>query len=160
MRCHACNSEMTCQFGEYHYVESGLDNVYLTDVEIWSCPCGEEVVGIPKVPALHTLIAQDILGKRSPLAPEEIRFLRKNLAMPAKDLADLVGVDPATVSRWEHGKQVPNSATDRLVRVIYAIEKDLSPKDLVDGFHGIGSGPILTFVIRIEREKWSEIGAE
>lgn len=155
MRCPGCNSEMTCRLGEYHYQESGLDNLYLTDVEIWRCSCGEEVVGIPNLPGLHDLIARAIVHKKSLLSGREIRFLRKNLALPAKELASLLGVDPATVSRWENGKQTPGPLADRCIRMVYAGRKDLALDELMEVFSSIHPDGELPLPLRLTRREWA-----
>ena len=154
MRCPTCQAEMSCRLGEYHYLESGLGNVYLLDVEIWTCPCGEEVVGIPNVPGLHDLIGRDIVHKKSYLGGAEIRFLRKNMAMPAKEFAALLGVDPATVSRWENGKQSPGALADRFIRMVYAARKGLAMEDLMTDFPTIQAGDELPLPFKIPRERW------
>ncbi len=154
MRCPNCNNEMSCKLGEYHYLESGLENVYLLGVELWSCPCGEEAVGIPNVPGLHEVIAHEIVHKKSFLSGPEIRFLRKAMGMAAKVFAELLGVDPATVSRWENEKQSPGGANDRLVRMIYAAHKGLSLEDLMADFPAIQPDGDLPLPFRIPRERW------
>ena len=154
MPCPTCGSEMSCRLGEYHYRESGLDNLYLTEVEIWECPCGEEVVGIPNLPGLHDLIARTLVQKKSFLKGGEIRFLRKNLALPAKDFAALLGVDPATVSRWENGKQTPGPLADRFIRMVYAASKGLPLEQVMEGFSSIGPDAELPLHFRLPRRLW------
>jgi transcriptional regulator with XRE-family HTH domain len=53
------------------------------------------------------------------LQPEEIKFLRKDLHLKAKELALTLGVTASTVSRWENGKKEIGEAHDRLFRSIY-----------------------------------------
>jgi transcriptional regulator with XRE-family HTH domain len=53
---------------------------------------------------LHRAIANALAKKPFPLSGEEIRFLRKNIGIPAKKLAAVLGIAPETLSRIENGK--------------------------------------------------------
>ncbi|MBI4800211.1 MAG: helix-turn-helix domain-containing protein [Desulfarculus sp.] len=155
MRCPSCSTEMTCRLGEHQYSESGLRGVYLSDVELWECPCGERAVGIPAVPELHRLLGQELVRKRSLLDGAEIRFLRKNLGLAAKDFADLLGVDKATVSRWENDKQGPDRSTDRLIRLVYGGHKGISLPWLMEQFADIAEQQTPAPPLRVPRSFWS-----
>lgn len=155
MRCPYCGREMKCRQGEYHYIESGLDNVYLTDVELWECECGELAASIPAIPELHLLIGQYLVKKNALLSGPEIRFLRKNMGIAAKGLAGLLGVDKATVSRWENGKQVPDRSTDRLIRLLYAAQKGIAMAALVENFPHIAGEQVPSEPFRVPRAVWS-----
>ncbi len=154
MRCPNCRREMDYSVGEHHYTECGLENVYLRDVEIWRCPCGEEVVSIPAMPELHRLIAQWLIRKQDLLTGAEIRFLRKSMGLPAKEFAAVVGVEPSTVSRWENGKQSPDRANDRLIRLLYAQSTGLVSSDLIKDFPHLGSRQEPAPPVHIPRELW------
>lgn len=146
---------MTCRLGEHHYLESGLDNVYLVDVELWECPCGENAVGIPAVPELQRVIGEVLLRKKTLLTGKEIRFLRKNIGIPSKKFAETLGVDQATVSRWENEKRLPDKPTDRLIRLVYAYEKGIPPKALLQDFPEISSELAPPLPMRIPRTWWT-----
>ena len=130
MRCHICKKEMVCKKEDYHYGECGLNNVYLIDMEIFRCSCGEEIVSIPMVPELNTVIGKGLIVQKAPLSGEEIRFLRKNLGLTSKKFAKYLDINKSTVSRWESGKQVPSSTHDRLIRIVYAGIKGIDSKVL------------------------------
>ncbi|MFP4349463.1 MAG: type II TA system antitoxin MqsA family protein [Desulfococcaceae bacterium] len=120
-------AEMACRKEKHQYTESGLDNIYLDNVEYCRCPtCGEESVHIPSMANLHRLIGFCLIQKRSLLSGKEIRFLRKNLGLKANEIADIMGVDIATVSRWESGKQPMSKPNDRFFRLVYSGIKGLS----------------------------------
>ena len=131
MRCLECQEEMSCRIGEYHYAESGLNNVYLEGVEICSCDsCGETVAIIPAITELHSKIGQSLLSKKSLLIGKEIRYLRKNMGMTATKLAKILAVDNATISRWERGPDNKiDKGYDRLLRLVYAAIKGFSVDD-------------------------------
>ena len=110
---------MKKQKGEYRYTESGLDNVVLTGVTMYKCACGEAVPELKNVGRIHRAIADALTKKKSRLYGQEVRFLRKEIGMTAKDLAGLLSVNPVTVSRWESGKEKVGSVSDKLIRMLY-----------------------------------------
>ena len=130
MKCPICKSEMESKLESYHYVESGLDNVQLDGIDVFRCTCGEEVISIPAMPELHSLIAFELIKKKSLLNSREIRFLRKNMGLTGKVLAKYIGVDNATLSRWENNAQTIDKSHDRLLRLIYSNIKEI-PTDSI-----------------------------
>ena len=123
-KCPTCGGmRVAFQRGHHHFLESGLDNVHLTNVEIGVCgDCGERIVAIPHSPELMKSIGEGILLKPTSLNGAEIRFLRKNLRLKISEFAQLIGVDRVTVSRWENEHEKPSRSADRLVRLTYAVE--------------------------------------
>lgn len=126
-KCPTCGSEhFVFEKAHHHFLESGLDNVHLTNVEIGTCAdCGEKIVSIPHSTELMRLIGESILLKPTNLNGAEIRFLRKNLHLKINEFARLLGVDRVTVSRWENEHEKPSRAVDRLVRLTYAVESNV-----------------------------------
>lgn len=105
----------------YQYRLSGLSNVWLSGITVLECPlCKTEFPKrIPRIGELHRVIADCLIAKKSPLTGEEIRYLRKYAGFPAKDLAVVLGVTPAYLSRVETGKKDSlGAAAERLVRVL------------------------------------------
>lgn len=120
-KCYSCGGEIEIiKDKPYHYNECGLD-VVLCGITQYTCPsCGESYASIPNIQKLHRLIGAYICQKRKALLqPEEIKFLRKDLHLKAKELAALLGVTASTVSRWENGKKEIGEAHDRLFRSVY-----------------------------------------
>lgn len=112
----------------YDYSECGL-NVVLHGITQYYCDsCGESFAEIPDISKLHRLIGANICTKKKAiLKPAEIKFLRKNLQLKAKELAKAMGVNVSTFSRWENGKKEISDGYDRLLRslyMMYASEKD------------------------------------
>ena len=132
-RCPTCGGEhFAFKKTHHHFLESGLDNVHLTNVEIGICSeCGEEIVSIPQSTELMKLIGESVLLKPANLNGAEIRFLRKNLHLKINELAQLLGVDRVTVSRWENEHEKPSRTVDRLVRLTYAVEANV-PEPTLD----------------------------
>ena len=127
-KCPTCGSErFAFNKAHHHFLESGLDNVHLTNVEIGTCnDCGERIVSIPHSTELMKLIGESILLKPMNLSGGEIRFLRKNLHLKINEFAQLLGVDRVTVSRWENEHEKPSRSVDRLVRLTYAVEANIA----------------------------------
>lgn len=101
----------------YHYTECGLQNVWLTNGYDVCEIDGEKAVSMSDVDELHELIGRSIAAK-SNLNAREIRFLRKELGLSQKRLADLLGSTEQTVSLWERRGRMPKGY-DRLVRLLY-----------------------------------------
>ncbi|OKY76495.1 MAG: hypothetical protein BM485_04495 [Desulfobulbaceae bacterium DB1] len=134
-KCYSCGGELkVIKDKPYHYEECGLD-VVLHGITQYSCPsCGEGYASIPKMQKLHRLIGAYICQKRKALLqPEEIKFLRKDLHLKAKELAALLGVTAATVSRWENGKKEIGEAHDRLFRSVYMMYASEQAQHMICG---------------------------
>jgi transcriptional regulator with XRE-family HTH domain len=102
----------------YHYTESGLDNIWLEGVTVYSCPnCEVESADIPDLEGLHKLIAKDLILTPLPMTGVELRFLRKENKFKLKDFAERMGVDPKTINNLEKSVQL-NKQTDVTVRVL------------------------------------------
>ena len=161
MRCPVCDSKTDCQTGKHQYVESGLDNIIISGVEICICSCGEEIVSVPAVPELHSLIGLYLVKKKALLIGKEIRFLRKNIGLTAKKLSGYLGVDNATISRWEKGNQAINKANDRFLRLVYCNIKGISQEEIKhlieEEFSGIKprQEKVPNYIIPID--KWSNL---
>ena len=78
------------------------------------------------MPELNALIGENLIRKDSPLAGNEIRFLRKNMGLTGKRLSEIMGVDNVTISRWERDFQQPAKAHDHFIRLLYITEKRVS----------------------------------
>ena len=88
----------------YHYLESGLEYVYIKKVKAINTPYGA-AVNISNVKELHEKIAISILKNNIPLRGKELKFLRKTSGITQVDLSDLLNVGQSTVANWE-GKEI------------------------------------------------------
>jgi putative transcriptional regulator len=120
MKCEECGGQTALKRGIYHYVKSGLDNVYLVNVEIRRCEsCGCETPRIPRINELHSVIGSAIALKGESLSGAEARYLRKHLGLKGKEWAELLHVDVSTLSRWEGGEHTIGPQSDMLMRLFY-----------------------------------------
>ena len=113
MNCSECNAKMTQnKASRYHYVESGLTNIYLRGMTAWSCPeCDADEIEIPDPAGLQDAIARALVSKESRMTGKEFRFLRTYLGHSGADIATRFTVSRETVSRWETGAiKIPGPA--------------------------------------------------
>lgn len=127
MKCRECrDGELETRIGEHVYVESGLPNVVLENVELRHCPkCGANTVAIPRIEALHRAIARALAHQTARLEGVEVRFLRKYLGLSGRDFAKVMAVTPETVSRWEHNHEPVSGIADHLLRMLVAHAKPI-----------------------------------
>lgn len=60
------------------------------------------------------------------MTPQDLKALRSRLGMTQKELAEAVGVWPATVARWEQGgRGIPEPVARLLIRI--GAEKQTEP---------------------------------
>jgi len=108
----------------YLYTLAGLPHVGLVGIVVRECSaCAGIIPVIPRVGELHRVIADALVRKAAPLTGAEVRFLRKNAGFQSRKFAALIGVDPAHLSRVEHGKAPRLGApADRLARAVVTAE--------------------------------------
>ncbi len=103
----------------YHYTECGLGYVWLRNgYEIHPSPYGD-AVSIRDVDGLHKVIGLDVVSKSACLTAEEVRFLRVEMDMSQKHLADILGVGETTVRNWESGRGAISGPAERLLRTLF-----------------------------------------
>lgn len=74
-------------------------------------------VAVPDTEGLAAAVAVARCLLPVQLAPEEIRFLRRVLGLKSKEMAEAIGTDPSTYSRWEGGQQGPGEYVERVLRL-------------------------------------------
>lgn len=122
----------------YHYLESGLRNVWLKNgFRVQKTPYGE-AVAIEDVRGLHQAIALHLIEKPSRLKGTEVRFLRKEMDMSQSGLGTLLGVSAQSIALWEKGKAKIAVPSDRLLRLIVKGNYcgDVAVKELIDQLNG------------------------
>lgn len=116
----------------YHYTDCGLRNVWLANgVRRHRTPYGPGI-SIESLPALHRAIGLWLVRKPKSLTGAEVRFLRKELDLSQKALAEIVGQTEQTVSLWERRGRIPKTA-DRFIRALYreTVEGNAQIRNLV-----------------------------
>ena len=119
IKCLQCGSMMRKTIDDYRYIDCGLKNVALKNIEIFVCTqCDENEIAIPDMGGLHNLIATTVASQPSRLLPEEIRLLRTHLGFSGVNFARAIDVAPETVSRWETGKEKMSLSLERFLRTL------------------------------------------
>ena len=119
---HELEEQRATSQSPYHFVGSGLPNVYLVGIKYSVCKtCGEQAADIPAIKQLMQVIARAIVEREAQLTGLEIRFLRKRLGKKSSEFAHLVGVSIEQVSRWENQHNPPERSADKLIRVCYSM---------------------------------------
>ena len=106
----------------YIYKDGGIEATIYGLTQYHCAACDETFTPIPTPQKLHRAIGQVICEKnKGLLTGEEIRFLRKSLDMKATELAQVMGTDASTISRWENNKKEIGDSNDRLLRTIFML---------------------------------------
>lgn len=117
--CRECGDEAHVVRKDYRFIESGLNNVFLKDIEVVVCSgCKSESPRIPNHDDLMRTIAVALVDKPYELAGDEVRFLRKYLGEGSVSFAKMLGIDRSHLSRVENGAMAISRQTDRLVRTL------------------------------------------
>jgi DNA-binding transcriptional regulator YiaG len=106
----------------YHFLDSGLPNVYLSGVKYWVCgKCGTQSAEIPAPEQLMNVIGESVVMKPGILTGQEIKFLRKRAGKRAADFAALINKTPEHFSKLETGALPLQEPTDKLIRLTYGL---------------------------------------
>jgi len=84
----------------YHYLECGLDNIWLRNGFIIEKIDGEKPVKIEDLDGPFRGIGTEICGNRF-VSGDEFRFLRKELDMSQLKLGEIVRVSENSIANWE-----------------------------------------------------------
>ena len=119
--CPKCDGTMRSRRVARPYTEAGLGHVRLEGVEELVCEgCGNTVLRLPRIEALHRLIAVLFLFSVRRLIPAEFRFLRKYTGMSTSMLAARLGTEDDRVNAWEAGREpIPLRAELRLRYIVF-----------------------------------------
>jgi len=107
----------------YHYVECGLNNVFLTSgYDVEETPGYGETLSIEDIEGLHRAIGDSIVRRNRTMTGAEFRFLRLELDMSQRALADSLSTNEQSIAKWEKAadKPVSNRSAERLLRIVYA----------------------------------------
>ncbi len=107
---------------KYHYIDCGLDNVYISGLQFHVDDAGDEIFTIPAINQLHKLISAGIVQHEHGISGDELRFLRSEMGLTQHELAQFVHHDKQAIGRWERSEFPIDSKAEALIRRI-AIEK-------------------------------------
>jgi transcriptional regulator with XRE-family HTH domain len=104
----------------YHYLASGLDNIFLLNG--WSEKVTDygPMLHIENINGLHRAIGLHIVEKTEAMKGSEFRFLRKQMSLSQLELANHLGVSDQTIANYEKGKTGLGPA-DPFMRTCYLL---------------------------------------
>ncbi|MGO1071026.1 helix-turn-helix domain-containing protein [Lysobacter sp. CA199] len=103
----------------YRYAGCGLPNVFLKNgYKVVKTPYGEGVT-IHDLDGLHLALGSIIVSSPHSLSGAEFRFIRAELELSQKMLAELLGCNEQAVARWEKGRSKVDAPAERLLRLLY-----------------------------------------
>ena len=100
---------MTTTHDLYHYIECGLQNIWLKNGFIIEEMDSEKTVAIEDLDGLHRAIGIEICRHRF-ISGDEFRFLRKELDMSQSKLGEILGVSENSIANWERNSSIPKAA--------------------------------------------------
>jgi putative zinc finger/helix-turn-helix YgiT family protein len=104
--------------GPHSYLLNG-ERIVVPSVEYLKCPrCGDSMIGIRALQRQHEEAVDIYRRRHGLLSADEIRALRKELALNQAALASLLRLGANTVSRWESGRNVQSAGLDILLRMV------------------------------------------
>jgi len=77
--------------------------------------CGAQYAGQAALEEFDRRVARAVAAA-GVATGEALRFMRKVVGVSAKEFADLLGVTPETLSRWEHGRRGMDPTALRILR--------------------------------------------
>jgi putative transcriptional regulator len=114
--------------GDYHYRESGLSNVYLRNGFTYEDdPEYGRLVRFHRQDELHKAIGLHIVARPGTVAPEEFRFLRKELSETQSLLGKRFGVSEQTIANYEKGETPIPKATAMALQMVFLLS--IMPED-------------------------------
>jgi len=103
MRCASCNQE-TAEPADVEIRREIAGHLFTATVRGWRCvACREEIYEAADIERFDAATALALAGAGAD-GGDVFRLMRKAIGLRAVDLAELLGVTPETLSRWETGK--------------------------------------------------------
>lgn len=137
----------------YYFTWSELRNVHVYGIKYDECKiCRKVAASYPAAFQMLDVLADAVLTKPTALNGEEIRFLRKHARMSASDFAALVGVSIDQVSRWENNRNLPERATDKLIRLLTAKQGIEAIRNLQ-----IVKGSDRPYTLCFKKSRWQQV---
>jgi len=139
--------------------DAGLPDVIVSGLERASCEaCGSVSMVYPRPRELLRIVFGALLDKAGRLSGPEIAWLRGAIGLRGKDLAEVLGVTPAQVSRWENGAAPVSNLADRLVRAVVADKRGV-PLPNLRRIDPRRAGPV-SLRIALDDDGWHVVAPE
>jgi DNA-binding transcriptional regulator YiaG len=105
----------------YHYLASGLDNIFLLNGVMETETSYGPMVHIENINGLHHAIGLHIVEKNEPMRGAEFRFLRKQLGITQVKLAGLFKVTDQTIANYEKEETPMDGAAEAYLKAAYIL---------------------------------------
>jgi DNA-binding transcriptional regulator YiaG len=160
-KCAECGGPMTAQVRDHHFVESGLENVWLDGLTVLVCPSGHELLVIPAMAKLQRALALAVISSGQRLEPPEVKYLRRYLGLSNQDFAKVMGVSESQASRWANGDEMGASAEHLLrVLVLRGVKPESYPAGEVEYLKGLADAPARgRIALRRRSDEWHPVAA-
>lgn len=147
--CVECKGPLRVDHSENHYTIGEVE-IAVTVPARRCAECKTAYVSGPVSEAAELFVASQLLG-RGIATGAAFRFMRKALGLRATDLADLLDIDAATVSRWETGK-VPVDRAALATLSAAASERLEGHSHTIDSLRAVreGHGPAKAGALRLD----------
>ncbi|MBA2591155.1 MAG: helix-turn-helix domain-containing protein [Gammaproteobacteria bacterium] len=103
----------------YHYTGCGLRNIWLRNGFTVRDTAYGKALAIHDLEGLHRTIGLYLVDRKPDLSGAEVRFLRKELDMPQKRLAEFLGVSENSVRGWENDRGAISRPAEHMLRILY-----------------------------------------
>jgi DNA-binding transcriptional regulator YiaG len=142
----------------YHYIESGLDYVWLANgYTVHKTEYGKGV-SIENIEALQKTIALWIIDSPATMTGAEFRFLRMELDLSQRRIAELINAEEQAVRRWEKARNKPvKGSAERMMRVLFHAYSggDAEIRHMIDKLATLDATPAPSKVVMRETDnKW------
>jgi len=141
----------------YHYLESGLRNIWLKNGYKEERGSYGITVAIEDIEGLHQVIALTLTQKPIRLSGTEIRFLRKEMGLSQQGLGQILSVSSQSVAQWEKGKGKIQGPSDRLLRVlVYEFYKhNVTVRDFIEKLNELDRKEATKIIFSETKDGWS-----
>lgn len=151
MTCPVCDSaDIRVSSADVPASDIGLPGGILRGVpEIECAECGETSIELPAQGFVLREYRNQLARVARDLTSEEFAFLRRSLRLTGRGYAELLGVSNVTISRIEHGQNIPG-VQDTLVRALTLF--DLHTGNAVSELAGRDAAEVIVDVAQIARD--------
>jgi putative zinc finger/helix-turn-helix YgiT family protein len=160
--CPECGDRLKTSREPHRYTITASWAITLENVEFHRCTtCGYFEVSIDRSEALHRTIAAVVIRKSARLSGSELTFLRRQLDLNGRELAQVLGVRSESVSRWERGREPIGPTVDRLVRALVALKlggDEPFPVEVLGGIAG-DAEPLRLVITTSPKGEWKQKAA-
>jgi len=147
-KCHTCG-HVRLHDGEAELTRVVCGRTFVGRVPAQVCPqCGEWVVTDSRVGQFEAAVARALVASGIDQG-EAVRWLRTTAGLRGVDLAEMLGVVPETVSRWETGRTTIDRATLHPLGRL-AIEAGEGCSDTAAALRAMGTPRKLPEIVRVD----------